>query len=483
MKGMARVLMVASEAAPFVKTGGLADVLGGLPPALVRAGDEVAVILPRYRGVELYHSQRVYHDLPVWLAGTLYNLNIDHVVENGASYYFINYPPLYDREGIYNVANRDYSDNHVRFAVLCRAAMETVRRIYRPQVVHCHDWQAALVAPYIRDVYRSDPTFAGLKLLFTIHNLGYQGIFSRAALADMGLDANLFTPAALEFYGDVNLMKGGIVFSDWINTVSPTYAQEIQTPEFGFRLDGLLRSRANVLSGILNGVEYAYWNPEHDSYLPANYSVNSLDRKQTCKHELLKEFGLPSTEGKRPLIGIVSRFAAQKGFDLIAEIAGSLLSEDVSLVVLGAGDPAYEQMFRDLAAWKPDRCGVRIGYDNPLAHRIEAGSDMFLMPSRYEPCGLNQMYSLRYGTVPIVRATGGLNDTIDEGVGFKFHGYSGPALLAAIREALAAYRNQEAWQAMMRTGMEKDFSWNAAAKQYSALYKRLIAGVASPAAA
>jgi starch synthase len=480
---MARVLMVASEAAPFVKTGGLADVLGGLPPALVRGGDDVAVILPRYRGVELYRSQRVYHDLPVWLGGTLYNVNIDLVVENGASYYFINYPALYDREGIYNVANRDYGDNHVRFAVLCRAAMETVRRIFRPQVVHCHDWQAALTAPYMRHVYRSDPTFTGLKLLFTIHNLGYQGIFSRDALGDLGLDGSLFTPAWLEFYGNANLMKAGIVFSDWINTVSPTYAQEIQTPEFGFGLDGLLRSRASVLSGILNGVEYAYWNPERDSYLPAHYDAASLEGKQACKRALLEEFGLPPEGRERPLIGIVSRFAAQKGFDLIGEIAGAMLAEDISLVVLGAGDPGYEQMFRDLAAWKPDRCAVRIGYDNPLAHRIEAGSDMFLMPSHYEPCGLNQMYSLRYGTVPIVRATGGLNDTIDEGVGFKFHGYSGPALLSAIREAVEAYRDQDAWQAMMRAGMQKDFSWNASARQYSALYARLIAGVASPAAA
>jgi starch synthase len=479
---MARILMVASEAAPFVKTGGLADVLGGLPPALARAGDEVAVILPRYRGVELYAAQRIYDDLPVWLAGSLYRVSVDQVVENGASYYFVNCPPLYDREGVYNVANRDYPDNHIRFAVLCRAAMETIRRIYRPQVVHCHDWQAALVAPYMRHVYRTDPTFAGLKLLFTIHNLGYQGIFAKSALADIGLDASLFTPDTLEFYGDLNLMKGGIIFSDWINTVSPTYALEIQTPEYGFGLDGLLRSRAHVLSGILNGVEYAYWNPEHDSFLPANYSIDSLERKQICKRAVLEEFGLPSAEVDRPLIGIVSRFAAQKGFDLIAEAADSLMSEDLYLAALGTGDPAYEQMFRDLAAARPDRFAVRIGYDNPLAHRIEAGADMFLMPSRYEPCGLNQMYSLRYGTVPIVRATGGLNDTIDEDTGFKFREYTPQALLAAIRAALERYRDKKSWRAMMRAGMEKDFSWSASARQYSALYARLIAG-ASPAAA
>ena len=468
--------MVASEAAPFVKTGGLADVLGGLPPALVRGGDEVAVILPKYRTVELFSAQRVYHDLPVWLAGALYNTSVDQVIENGVSYYFIDCPALYDRDGIYSLNNLDYSDNHIRFGVLCRAAMEAIRRIFRPQVVHCHDWQGALAAPYMRHVYRSDPTFLGVKLLFTIHNLGYQGIFGPAALKDLGFDLGLFRPDGLEFYGDVNLMKGGIMFSDWINTVSPTYAREIQTPEYGFGLDGLLRSRADVLSGIVNGVEYAYWNPEHDAFLPANYSVDSLDGKTACKRALLEEFGLPATELDRPLIGIVSRFASQKGFDLITDIAHELLSEDVSLVVLGTGEPAHEQMFRDLAAWKPDRVGVRIGYDNPLAHRIEAGSDMFLMPSHYEPCGLNQIYSLRYGTIPIVRATGGLDDTIDESTGFKFLEYSGQALMGAIRSAVAAYGVKDEWKAMIKRGMQKDFSWNASAKEYSALYRRLIAG-------
>ena len=468
--------MVASEAAPFVKTGGLADVLGGLPPALVRGGDDVAVILPKYRTVELFSAQRIYHDLPVWLAGTLYSTSVDQVIENGVSYYFIDCPALYDRDGIYNLNNQDYPDNHIRFAVLCRAAMETIRRIFRPHVLHCHDWQAALVAPFMRHAYRSDPTFLGIKLLFTVHNLGYQGIFGPAALKDVGFDLGLFRPDGLEFYGDVNLMKGGIIFSDWINTVSPTYAREIQTPEYGFGLDGLLRSRADVLSGIVNGVEYAYWNPEHDAFLPANYSVDSLDGKTACKRALLDEFGLPATELDRPLIGIVSRFAAQKGFDLMTDIAHELLSEDISLVVLGAGEPAYEQMFRDLAAWKPDRIGVRIGYDNPLAHRIEAGSDMFLMPSHYEPCGLNQIYSLRYGTIPIVRATGGLDDTIDESTGFKFLEYSGQALMTAIRSAVAAYGVKDEWKAMIKRGMQKDFSWNASAKEYSALYRRLIAG-------
>jgi starch synthase len=480
---MARILMVASEAAPFVKTGGLADVLGGLPAALVRRGEEVAVILPKYRSVELYAAQRVYHDLPVWLGGRLYNTSIDQVVENGVAYYFVDCPSLYDREGLYNVNNIDYPDNHIRFAVLCRAAMETIRRIFRPQIVHCHDWQGALTAPFMRRLYSSDPTFRGLKLLFTIHNLGYQGLFPPSALPDLALDLSLFTPSTLEFYGNVSLMKGGIIFSDWITTVSPTYAREIQTPEFGFGLDGLLRSRADVLSGILNGVEYAYWNPEHDAFLPVNYSADSLEGKSACKRALLEEFGLPAGGVDRPLIGIVSRFAAQKGFDLISEIAHDLLSEDVSLVVLGTGDPVYEQMFRDLAAWKPDRVGVRIGYDNPLAHRIEAGADMFLMPSRYEPCGLNQIYSLRYGTVPIVRATGGLDDTIDDSTGYKFREYSGQALMAAIRSALTAYKAKEEWRAMMVRGMQKDFSWDASAREYSALYRHVLAGSAGAQAA
>jgi starch synthase len=477
---MARILMVASEAAPFVKTGGLADVLGSLPAALQSQGHEIAVLLPKYRQVELYGGHRIYHDLPVWLGSTLYVASVDEMVREGVSYLFLDCPALYDRDGIYSSGGKDYPDNHIRFAVLSRAALEVIRRIFRAQIVHCHDWQTALVAPYMRVSFRSDPTFVGIKLLFTIHNMGYQGIFSPGALPQIGFDSSMLTPSTLEFWGDVNFMKGGLLFSDAINTVSPTYAREIQTPEFGFGLDGLLQTRSGVLTGILNGVDYSAWSPEVDQLLPANYGPDSLEGKVACKRRLLEELVLPARNMDRPLLGIVSRFTAQKGFDLISDAAAGLMSENVALAVLGSAaaqdEVRYEQLFQDLKIANPDRVGLKIGYDNALAHLIEAGADIFLMPSRYEPCGLNQMYSLRYGTPPVVRATGGLNDTIDEAVGFKFHGYSGPEFLEAVRAALAAFGERSGWLERMRGGMLRDYSWGASARRYGDLYERLIAG-------
>jgi starch synthase len=476
--------MVASEAAPFVKTGGLADVLGGLPPALAKLGDEVAVLIPKYRKIRVSGADRIYYEMPVWLGGTQYQTSVDRIVERGVSYLFLNCPPLFDREGIYNLGDRDYLDNHRRFGVFCRAALEIVRRIFRADVIHYHDWQASLVAPYLRFNYRTDPTFAGVKLLLTIHNLGYQGIFALYQGREIDLDPSLVLPAGpLEFYGNLNLLKGGIVFADAINTVSQGYAREIQTPEFGFGLDGLLRSRSDALSGIVNGVDYSEWSPEGDPYIPRNYTAESLEGKRECKRSLLAEFGLPADELDRPAIGIVSRFAAQKGFDLIEAIAQELLQQDVYLTVLGSGEPGYEHMFRNLAAARPDRIGVRIGFDNPLAHCIEAGADMFLMPSRYEPCGLNQIYSLRYGTVPVVRATGGLDDTIGDGTGFKFWGYTGAELMECIRVALAAYRDRTAWIERMRRCMRQDFSWDVSAAEYATLYRRLAKPAGGAAAA
>lgn len=477
---MAGILMVGSEAVPFVKTGGLADVLGGLPPALVAAGQDVAVVIPKYRKVDLFGAERIYHELPVWVGANHYLAAIDRVIDRGVSYLFVNCPAMFDREGLYNVGNHDYADNHLRFAMFSRAAIEIARRVYRPNVIHLHDWQASLVGPYLRTSYRTDPTFFGVKVALTIHNLGYQGQFGLFQAGDLGLDAALVTPGGpLEFHGGLNFLKGGIEFADAINTVSQAYAREIQTPEYGFGLDGLLRARAGVLSGILNGVDYSEWNPEHDQFIPRNYGVDSLEGKRECKRSLLGEFGLPEDNMDRPLIGIVSRFAGQKGFDLVADIARALMDLDVCLAVLGSGDPKYEHMFRGLASWRPDRVGLRIGYDNPLSHRIEAGADMFLMPSRYEPCGLNQIYSLRYGTVPIVRATGGLDDTIKEGTGFKFWGYAGHELYECIRVAVETFQDRDKWAAIMRRCMEQDYSWHVSARQYIALYE----GMRNPASA
>jgi len=467
------ILMVASEATPFAKTGGLADVLGGLPPALAALGEQVAVVLPAYRS-NYYPAppREVYRNL--WIPiGPGYTADIYESVDRGARYYFVHCPPLYDRDGIYASGGFDYLDNYLRFAALSMAAIGVARHLFRPQIIHTHDWQGALTPVYIREHFHTDPNFLGVKLLFTIHNAGYQGIFGPEILPAIGLDTRLFNPSQFEFFGKVNLMKAGVAWSHAVSTVSKGYAREIQTPEYGFGLDGFFRSHGPV-EGIVNGVDYSEWSPEHDPNIASAYAIEDLSGKQECKRALLDEFGLPPESRDRPLIGIVSRFARQKGFDLIAEVADRLLDQNVSLVVLGSGDPEYESMFRHLAGVRPNKVGVRTDYDNGLAHRIEAGADMFLMPSRYEPCGLNQIYSLRYGTIPIVRATGGLDDTIDDETGFKFRDYSGEALLSAIQSALEGYKDRESWEAMMKRGMRKDFSWSAAAREYLALYQRLL---------
>ncbi len=464
--------MVASEAAPFAKTGGLADVLGSLPPALARLGDEVAVVVPRYRSVPVSEVAPVL-TLPVYVGGRVFQTAIHETMHHGVRYLFVDCPPLYDRPGIYGEAGGDYPDNHIRFALLNQAAIGVARRLFRPDVFHAHDWQAGLLPVYVRENLALDPTFSGVRCVFTIHNLGYPGNFPPGRVAEIGLPRALFHSEGLEFYGQLSFLKAGIVWADAVNTVSPTYAREIQTPEFGFRLDGLLRARAAKLSGILNGVDYEEWSPETDRRLPARYSGADLSGKRVCKAALLKEMGLP-VDLERPVLGIVSRFAEQKGMDLVAAVAADPRLETATLVVLGSGDPSLETAFRELAETFPNRVAVRIGYDEGLAHLIEAGSDMFLMPSRYEPCGLNQIYSLRYGTVPVVRATGGLQDTVDSTTGFKFTGLAPADLAAAIASALDAFKDRPAWTARMRLGMAKDFSWDASAKDYQRLYSRSL---------
>jgi starch synthase len=465
--------MVSSEAQPLAKSGGLADVVGALPAALREVGDEAAVVVPRYGSIDLKRTRRVYDGIAVYLGPDRYDIAI-YQAPADFPYYLVDCPPLFDRKGLYGESGMDYPDNHIRFAVFARAALAVARYLFRTEIFHCHDWQAGLVPALLRSSFATDPTYLGVKTLFTIHNLGYQGLFPRTAMAEAALDPDLFRPDGLEFFGHISYIKGGIAFADALNTVSPTYAREIQTPEYGFGMDGALRARSSDLTGILNGVDYNVWNPEIDTLIPARYSADDLAGKRVCKEQLVQEFGLPPAAMDRPLIGIVSRFTRQKGTDLLAEIAGQLVADDLYLVALGSGEPEYEAFFRQMATDHPGRIAVRIGFDNGLAHRIEAGSDMFVMPSRYEPCGLNQIYSLRYGTVPVVRATGGLDDTIDEGTGFKFWEYSGPAFLGAVRAAAGAFGNPQAWQDMMRRGMHKDFSWKASATLYSALYRRLL---------
>ncbi|HEY3739790.1 MAG TPA: glycogen synthase GlgA [Bryobacteraceae bacterium] len=473
---MARILMVTSEAAPFAKTGGLADVLGSLPPALVERGEEVAVVLPAYASIDLSGAERIYNELTVWMdGGSRYDCSVERIVRQGVHYLFVNCPPMYQRPGIYGDRHGDFGDNHLRFAVLCRAALAISSRIFRPDVIHCHDWQASLVPVYLKSTFRHDPVFYGIKTLLTIHNLGYQGRFGASVLPDIAVPVqDVMHPEGIEYFGDVNLLKGGIVYSDYITTVSPRYAQEIQTPEFGFGLDPLLRARRFFIAGILNGVDYAEWNPQTDRYLPAWYDEASLAGKLTCKKALLEEFYMPTDKLEtRPLLGIVSRFAHQKGLDLVADCIQGIADLGVQMVVLGSGDAALERTFGSFAQARPEQFGYRGGYNEGLAHRIEAGSDMFLMPSRYEPCGLNQIYSLKYGTIPVVRATGGLDDAVTASTGFKFFNSTAHDLYNCIRYATTQFAARESWEQRMRLGMMQDFSWALSAERYAELYRRL----------
>ncbi len=471
---MSRILMVASEATPFAKTGGLADVLGALPAALVEQGEEVAVVLPFYRSVQVPDARLVLEGQPLWIGPGRYTCGIFEVVRRGVRYFLVANSEFFDRSGIYGDAGGEYWDNDTRYAGLCHAALAVARHLFRPHIFHCHDWQTGLLPVYLRQFFSSDPTFFGVRTVFTIHNLGYQGRYPKKNLYWLGLPEWLFRSDLLEYYGEINLLKAGLVYSDALTTVSPTYAAEIQTPEQGFGLDGLLRARSDVLAGILNGVDYSVWNPETDTAIAANYSASDLSGKQTCKLDLLQHAGLPTDRTEVPIIGIVSRLASQKGFDLLAQVAYDLVNWDIRMVILGSGESQYESLFRSLAEARPDKFSVRIAYDDKFAHKIEAGSDIFLMPSRYEPCGLNQMYSLRYGTVPVVHATGGLDDTIEASTGFKFRPYTADAMLGALREALTRYWvDRERWNGMIRDGMSRDYSWAASASRYIDLYRSL----------
>jgi starch synthase len=472
-----KILFVSSEGLPYSKTGGLADVVEALPKALVEMGHEVAVLLPQYHGNKI--SSTLVSSLTVSLGDTLHFPSIGEGKSvAGVRYFFVGDPPFFDREQLYGDKNGDYPDNAERFAEFSRAAIEFTKRIWLPDVIHCHDWQSALVPVLLRTQHANDPVVRSLPVVLTIHNLGYQGLFPAASLRAAGLPQSLLNVDALEFYGNVSYLKGGLLFADYLTTVSRRYAKEIQTAEYGSGLEGVIRGRADRLVGILNGVDYGAWSPESDTFIAQNYSAHNLDGKKVCKKNLLELFRLPAENMDRPLIGIVSRFVDQKGFDLIAQQADELMKENVVITALGAGAAEYENLFKQLAEKYPARAGVKIGYDNALAHKIEAGADIFLMPSRYEPCGLNQIYSLRYGTVPVVRATGGLDDTIQnfdaksqQGTGFKFESYDGLAMLDSVRAALQAYRDTKAWRTLQANGMAKDFSWKTSASSYVTLYE------------
>ncbi|HWP34701.1 MAG TPA: glycogen synthase GlgA [Thermodesulfobacteriota bacterium] len=494
-----RILFAASEVAPLAKTGGLADVAGALPRALARLGEEVRVVMPAYRVAmdPRHHLRDAGLALSVPIGGRSETAAVlegrlgagpggDSGGEaGGVPVFLIRADRYYDRDGLYGVAGQDYQDNAERFAFFSRAVVELARQgPFKPDLFHLHDWQTGLVAAYLKHLYAGDPALGQPASVFTIHNLGYQGLFWHYDMHLTGLGWELFTPEGLEFWGKLSYLKAGLVFADMLTTVSPTYAREIQTPELGHGMDGVLRARADRLVGILNGIDTEEWNPATDRYIARRYNARTLAGKGVCKADLQRTFGLP-VEPKTPLLGVVTRLAEQKGVDLLDAVLPALVERGVQFVLLGSGDPAYEARFRASAARWPRQVGVRIAYDNVLAHKIEAGADMFLMPSRYEPCGLNQMMSLRYGTVPIVRATGGLADTVMEaspeagGNGFVFVEYDPAAFLAAIDRALAAYRKPRTWRALMRRGMAGDYSWDAAARRYLEVYRqarRLAAG-------
>lgn len=474
------IAFAASECVPFSKTGGLADVVGALPRALAALGHQVSVYVPRYRQTKLTDPETVVRSITIPFDD---KYRFCSVVTAGSSagikFYFVDYPPYFDRETLYGTAAGDYPDNAERFAMFSRAVLEASKVLGVPQVFHCHDWQSALVPVMLRTIYAEDPAFRDVASVFTVHNMGYQGLFPPDTLPLLMLPWELLTMTKMEFFGQVNFLKGALVYSDFVTTVSKKYSHEIQTAEHGFGLEGVLHDRAATVAGILNGADYEEWSPQCDKFIAARFTPQDLSGKQQCKRDLLQAFGIKNVDAKVPVIGIVGRFAAQKGLDLIAQIMDRLAREEMIMVALGSGDKPYEELFQRLNRQFPNKIAAKVAFDNAMAHKIEAGADMFLMPSRYEPCGLNQIYSLKYGTVPIVRATGGLDDTIDpwdartgKGTGFKFTDYTGEALLATIKHALLAYQDPSSWQTLMRNGMSRDFSWGVSAREYGKIYER-----------
>jgi len=479
-----RILMVASEVAPFAKTGGLADVLGALPRALTRLGHEVEVVMPRYRGVTA--GDRVGR-ITVRLGDRDMEAGVHAIASEGVRTVFVEHPGYFDRDGLYGEDGRDYEDNAERFAFLAHAAIRwTALTGARYDVVHGHDWQAGALAALVGRPTGPHP-LAHVPFVFTIHNMAYQGLFDPAVLPALGFGPELMQVDGMEYWHQASYLKAGIVFSDLVTTVSPRYAAEIQTPEYGFGFDGVLTSRADRLVGILNGIDYDQWDPSTDPHLPVPFGVGRMSGKAVAKRQALDAFGIGPTADamSRPLIGMVSRLVGQKGFDLLEELSDRLTQLDATFVVLGTGETRYESMWRRLAAAHPDRVGAHIGFDERLAHVVEAGSDMFLMPSRFEPCGLNQMYSLRYGTVPVVRATGGLADTVQNvdvrtgrGTGFTFDEYASEALWSTLEGAIEMYRRSDVWRGIQEAGMREDHSWQASAKRYETVYERARGGEA-----
>ena len=463
-----KVAFVTPEVAPYSKTGGLGDVSGALPDALNDLGAEVTVFSPLYRSVRRHRLKPLPNRYRVPVG--------DRVVDGGArragNIVFVECDAFFDRDALYGTAESDYPDNASRFIFFSRAVLELLKQMGPPDIVHGHDWQAGLLPVYLRSLYAGD--FPDTRSIFTIHNLAYQGLFWHWDMPLTGLDWSHFNWREMEFYGMVSFLKSALVHADALTTVSPTYAREIQGKELGCGLEGVLKQRAGDLRGILNGADTDAWNPQKDKHLPAQFSAGAPAGKKKCKAALQKRCGLPVAP-KVPLIGFIGRMAEQKGMDILVPALDALGADPVQFVILGTGDRKFQDVLMEAGRRHPERISVQVAFDNGLAHQIEAGADIFVMPSRYEPCGLNQIYSLRYGAVPIVRSTGGLADTVADGrTGFVFRSYTTDALVATVRRATAAYVDSKAWRAIMKAGMAADFSWKASAREYLRLYREVV---------
>ena len=476
------VVMVCPEIVPFAKTGGLADMAAALALALEQLGHHISLIMPAYRSV-------LHAGIPIQQRGIRVTASVGGSLREAevlsarigrtTKIYFIRADRYFDRDGLYAAAGGDYSDNAERFAFFNRAALELLGKIGPPNVLHAHDWQAALSIAFLKAQPERYSGLASIGTVLTVHNLGYQGVSPVENWRFLDLDRSFFSSECLEFYGRINLLKAGLVFADAITTVSPAYAEEVRTPAYGFGLEGVLQKPSKDLVGILNGADYTVWNPANDPFLAQSFNSNDLSGKQGCKADLQRIFGLPENPHV-PLLAMVSRLAAQKGLDLVEAVLDQLFQRDLQFVLLGTGDKYYEDRFQAAALRYPERVGLRISFDEALAHKIEGGADIFLMPSRYEPSGLNQLYSMKYGTIPVVRATGGLKDSVQEfdpahghGTGFLFEPYDAAALLNAIDRSLAVFRHKADWNTLMKNAMGKDYSWNRSACKYVELYKKL----------
>ncbi len=483
-----KIAFVSSEVFPYAKTGGLADVAGSLPPALKKLGLDVKIFMPKYDLIDEAKNNLVYisqiEKISIRVNGIdrVIHLHQAKLPGSDVEVNFIDCPYYFFRQKIYT----NDKDEDERFILFSKAVIEIMQRMqWIPDVIHCNDWQTGLIPLFIKDNYSWDKAFNKTATLFTIHNIGYQGRFSKAALFSAEIKGNLFYPGGpVEYFDDVSFMKAAISFSDIINTVSKTYADEILTSEYGAGMENILKQRRDDLYGIINGADYSIWNPDKDKLIPFRYNSSYLTGKEKNKKFLLNHLNLPYNK-EIPVIGIISRLVSQKGFDIVAEALNELIKINAQWIILGSGEDKYENLFVDLARSHAQKFSVYLGYNNDLSHLIEAGSDIFLMPSHYEPCGLNQIYSLKYGTVPVVRKTGGLADTVhdwhelypqgnDSGTGFSFNEYNPNALIAALKRAVSVYNDKTTWKKIQKNGMEKDYSWKVSAEEYIKLYNKAI---------